>query len=362
MITSWIETLRPPLAALLVVMTILPLFRHDAWWIRACEFPRVQIGIVGLVVLASCGILVPQGTLNRLGMALLMLCVAFQAYRIFPYTPLASKQVVATTTPRPGAHLSLLVANVLMDNRRAEKLLDHVHRLSPDLVFTIETDDWWVQRLSDLDAAYHHKVEQPLANTYGMLLHSRLELIDPQVKYLVETDVPSIHTQVRLATGDRVQLHLLHPKPPNPAESLETTERDGELLMVGREVGSHDVPTIVAGDLNDVAWSYTTRLLQKVSGLLDPRIGRGLYSTYNAKLPFLRWPLDHVFHSHHFKLVRLERLAGFGSDHFPVLVELSLDPLAPLVQEEPLPTAEDLETAEEKIEKAEPLQTLNEGD
>jgi endonuclease/exonuclease/phosphatase (EEP) superfamily protein YafD len=37
---------------------------------------------------------------------------------------------------------------------------------------------------------------------------------------------------------------------------------------------------------------------------------------------FMRWPLDHLFHSGHFTLSRLARLPGFGSDHFPLLTEL----------------------------------------
>jgi hypothetical protein len=37
---------------------------------------------------------------------------------------------------------------------------------------------------------------------------------------------------------------------------------------------------------------------------------------------FMRWPLEHLFHSNHFTLSRLASLPGFGSDHFPLLTEL----------------------------------------
>ena len=99
-------------------------------------------------------------------------------------------------------------------------------------------------------------------------------------------------------------------------------------------VKQQDEPTMVAGDLNDVAWSYTTTLFQKTSSLLAPRVGRGMYNSYNAKNVFMRWPLDHVFHSNHFLLHDLRRLPAFGSDHFPIYIDLSLMPQAEALQDE----------------------------
>src|SRR5690606_33711721 len=95
---------------------------------------------------------------------------------------------------------------------------------------------------------------------------------------------------------------------------------------VARELEPMERPVVVAGDLNDVAWSYTTTLFQRLARLLDPRLGRGLFMTFHADHPLLRYPLDHVFHSDDLALVELRVLGHTGSDHFPLLVDLAWVP------------------------------------
>ncbi len=345
-------------ALLVVVATALPLIRADAWWIRVFDFPRSQVLLLGLGVLAA-GAFAWEWThpLHAGAAVLLLLALVFQATRIYPYTPVAPRQVRTALRPAPEATVSLMVANVLMSNRDADRLLRLVRHVDPDLLLTLEPDAWWAARLRVLQATHPHTVEEPLDNRYGMLLHSRLRLVDPEVKHLIADDVPSFHTQVRLPNGQAVWLHGLHPEPPSPTEADRSTERDAELLLVGRAVQNREAPTIVAGDLNDVAWSHTTTLFRKISGLLDPRRGRGFFNTFHAQLPLLRWPLDHVFHSHHFTLVDVRRLPAFGSDHFPVYVKLYLEPGAEALQEAPEANNEDRREAREKIEKGEPNDT-----
>jgi endonuclease/exonuclease/phosphatase (EEP) superfamily protein YafD len=154
--------------------------------------------------------------------------------------------------------------------------------------------------------------------------------------------------------GKVFRLYCLHPKPPVPGESDDSADRDAEILIVGKEAKKHKHPVIVAGDLNDVAWSYTTNLFLKVSELLDPRIGRGFFSTFHANYKLLRWPLDHVFCSSHFYLKRLKRLPSIGSDHFPIFIEVSLAPheIKENAAEKKEADSEDHKLAEEKIEAA----------
>ena len=217
----------------------------------------------------------------------------------------------------------------------------------PDLILVAEANDWWDERLRVLDEDYPYSVKRPQENYYGMLLFSKLELGSPELRFLVEEDVPSIRTSVRLRSGSSIEFYGVHPRPPEPDN--DTDERDAEILIVGKQLVDDGRPSIVAGDLNDVAWSDTTRLFQRISGMLDPRRGRGMYSTFHADWPIFRWPLDHVFADSSFTLVRLHRLRSIGSDHFPVLAEFCHKPAAVARQEPDEADADEREEAEAKI-------------
>ena len=118
--------------------------------------------------------------------------------------------------------------------------------------------------------------------------------------------------------------------------------------MVALEVEKHKEPIVVMGDLNDVAWSHVTTLFRKVSGLLDPRRGRGFYSTFSARNWLMRFPLDYVFCSDHFGLVQMKRMPYNGSDHFAMSIHLQYDAALEAVQEAPKADAAEREEAAEK--------------
>jgi endonuclease/exonuclease/phosphatase (EEP) superfamily protein YafD len=322
---------------LAVVVTLLPLSRSPHWLVRLWDFPRAQIAAVAaLAGGAYAAFFFAGGPAEWAFLAGVGLAFLWQARRIYPYTPLAPVQVQRSERGRQGGAapcFRVLISNVRMENRRHDRLLAVIRDVDPDLVLAVETDERWARSLDVLSATHPHVVRHPRDNWYGLMLFSRLPLLDPRVEFLVQDDVPSVHAELELPGGVRVRLHGLHPRPPEPLRDQDSTPRDAELVVVGRAIGEGpERPTVVVGDLNDVAWSPTSELFLRLSGLLDPRRGRGFFNSYPANLPFFRYPLDHVFHSRHFRLVQLRCLPNVGSDHFPMLVELSYEPDAPAEQ------------------------------
>lgn len=341
------------LAGLVIFVTFWSMIPRYEWWFRVADFPRNQLIVLGFVVLIAWIVWYqPTSTSEWLWVVLLIVALGFQLRMVLPYTFVWKKQV-KTAVNKPDAHrVTLLVSNVLTPNPNKQALIDLVNKHQPDILLTLETDKAWEDALSVIEPDYPYNVKVPLDNLYGMHLYSKLELINPEVKYLVVDDIPSIHTQVRLKMGKVIWFYALHPMPPSPTEADKSVTRDAELLMLGRHINPQDLPVIVAGDLNDVAWSHTTRMFQRISGLLDPRIGRHFINTFHAGYPFLRWALDHVFHSNYFTFVDMHRLDKIGSDHFPVLTTLQYEPEAKVEQPEPEPTLE---------EHKESVQTIQDG-
>lgn len=362
-------------AAALCICTLMPLVRTTEWWVRGFDFPRIQTVVIMVAVLlgqATLGVLAYRqsgsaapSTASIVSRAilptLLLVALCWQCYRIFPYTPLAPYQMQQSRESGSDSTLRLLIFNVRYDSRESLALLRLINEKRPDVVLLAEPTHWWHDQLETLEEEYPHTILQPQENHYGMLLYSRLELINPRVRFLVEDEVPSIDTEIRLRSGETLSFRGLHPKPPGLKRPTDTNredsgQRDAELITVAKEIkqardAGRDTPTIVAGDFNDVAWSHTTRLFRRVSGLLDPRIGRGLYNSYNAESRIYRFPIDHVFASEHFRLMDMDVLPPIGSDHHPVIVTLSLEPSAPATQDKPDPQGDDLEEAKETIEE-----------
>jgi len=336
-----------------IASTLVPFIRSDAWWVRIFDFPRIQIAAISTLILAGDLAFRKDTSLSgHIIHVVLTLCILYQAYKIRPYTVFARKQVERAKQPRNQSTVSLLLANVKMDNRNSILLRQIITEADPDVILIVEADEWWQNELRRFATIHRFTVQQPQDNTYGMLLYSRLELVGPEVRFLIEDDVPSIRAALKLRAGVEIELHCLHPKPPVPQENAQSTERDAELMVVGKETKRKELPVIVMGDLNDVAWSQTTLLFQKISRLVDPRIGRGLYNSFHAGYFFLRFPLDHFFHSTHFRLIRLKRLAYFGSDHFPMYIRLSYEPEAQRQQTGPEARQSDESQATAKINEA----------
>lgn len=344
---TWIIT---AFSILLLALTLLPLFSHQIWWVRGLDFPRLQI-LSALILLASAQLVLGShdGMVGWINYALLGSGITIQAWWIIPYSRLFPAEVPWAGAKDESTSISILSANVLTPNRNATGLLDLVRSYSPDLLLTLESDLWWEKHLDTLLDNYPYAVKCPLENLYGMHLYSRLPLREPQIAYLVEEDIPSIHCAIEMADGTEIQLHALHPAPPSPTQNETSSERDAELITVAKRVRHYSGPAIVAGDLNDVAWSETTRLFRKISGMLDPRIGRGMFNTFSAKNGFLRWPLDHLFTSHHFTLHTMRRLPPFGSDHFALYACLEYTE-QPLKHKGLTPDQEDFAQAQDKMD------------
>jgi endonuclease/exonuclease/phosphatase (EEP) superfamily protein YafD len=267
---------------------------------------------------------------------------------IIPFTPFGNKMIDKVEAGNSKT-ISFLVSNVYQENRKYLKLLELVNKKNPDIIFLLETDHKWMENMESIHETHPFSIKIAQENTYGLLFYSKLEIKNYEINYLTDLQIPSIIADV-LFNNRTIRLYGLHPTPPVPQENSQSTDRDAEILIMGKLAKAYNGPCIVLGDLNDVAWSYTTNLFLKISGLLDPRRGRGMFNTFNSKYFLLRWPLDHYFVSSHFRLVNMNVEKSIGSDHFPISIQLILSNED--ASEELEATLEDKEIAEEKIAAA----------
>lgn len=152
-----------------------------------------------------------------------------------------------------------------------------------------------------------------------MVVMQRLPFAETQVRELLVEDVPSIRTLVGDASGQEWRLYIVHPEPPVPYH--DTKGRDGEIARIWIEVSEDNLPTIVTGDLNDVAWFHDHAAVSTAVGFARPPPGAWIlqYFSYGQRLDALAIgsPVSR-------SRIPMARLRDIGPDLFPILFSLAL--------------------------------------
>lgn len=321
-IADFIEYIFFTLMAIGVVGAVIPLFNLQVWWLRAWTYARIQLLYLAALLYIFYHYFYGQNALMIIG---LIVIIGFCLKDIFAFTVLGSKQTKDADPKSSDRHIKLLAANVLMENDNYQGLVKSIEDKDPDIILMVETDEKWRDYMSEVEANYPHNFLLPLPDHNGMLFYSKFPILNVEDRRLIQNHIPSLKIDLELEAGNSFRVYGVHPRPPRPQD--DTADMDHELLIIAKEVEQTDGPTLVMGDLNDVGWSPTTKRFLAISEMQDPRRGRGLFNTFNAKNILERWPLDHIFHTPHFKLVQMQRLPKFGSDHFPMFVELTMESL-----------------------------------
>nr|WP_299245879.1 endonuclease/exonuclease/phosphatase family protein [uncultured Halomonas sp.] len=344
-----------PLLLVFTAASLIPFIESNAWWIRYLDYPRLQFA---LVLAALIGLHLLLGGLRRMMnwivTVLAGVALASHVYYLYPYVLPVEESARSVAACPEDSRLKLLIANVKEANEHAERLFQIVQDTDPDLFLVMETDAWWDRQLDGLNDRLPHRVQYipRQAESYGMHLLSRYPLHDTRIRFRFDEHTPAINTRVRLPSGESIDFHGLHPRPPL-YWSQSTLLRDAQLLATALDVRDGDTPAVLAGDFNAVAWESTFRRTLRIGKLLDPRVGRGFYPTYDAHNPVIAWPLDQVIFQDGLGLMNFERMPEFGSDHYPMLAELCHRPELASQQAAPMLAEDDLREAKATIERAE---------
>lgn len=316
---------------LFLFITLLPLIPTGKWYVRWWDFPRLQIAVLLAVPLTIAIVQLFKSGFQweQVAWALaLTIGIAWQVSHTIAFSPIWTPEV-ADAAPN-SLQVKVMVTNLDYENQAPGRVIRELEEENADVLLLIEFDSAWKERLIELQNRFPNRHEEIRGDGLGMAIWSKLPIISAKTRHMVSDRRPSIWSKIDQGNGNIINLIGVHPTPPGLIDSTgdarrDSRVRDAELILIAKEIAKHnDEPWVVAGDFNDVAWSHTTRLFKRTSGLLDPRVGRGLHSTFTARYPLCRCPIDHVFVSEGFTLAALARKRISGSDHFAVLTTLAL--------------------------------------
>lgn len=220
--------------------------------------------------------------------------------------------------------LRVVSTNVVADNDQLAELLAEIACARPDVLLIQEYHDEVGQELrrSGLAAKLPHQFISPERGWGGSAVFSKYPLENLRYEHFGYAPLMQFDLTI---DGAAIHLYQIHPFAP---------ARDGMRRMTNefwdrvRPVLAADQrPFAIIGDFNATTHSiHLARLREMGLRSAHQDRGRGLATTWpNGKIPFVPpIRIDHAFLSPQVACLKIREGAGAGSDHRPLILDLSL--------------------------------------
>ena len=221
--------------------------------------------------------------------------------------------------------LRLMVFNVYFENEAVEAVEAEITKHDPDLIYLMEypSEANAVMRL-DLDEHYPYQLVEPSRWTMGTAVYSKFPIVDSQLHRGQRSRIPVSEVTIEL-NGERLTLVGGHPWPPLPQWGALHREQLMSVIDVASAVDRSNTSLVVAGDFNTPPSAYMLSLLSKQAEVSHVR-GRFDISKTFFPFPLIGMSLDHVLVSDSVQVVNYFYGDEAGSDHRPLLVDISVSP------------------------------------
>lgn len=233
----------------------------------------------------------------------------------------------------PG-HFRLLSANLNVRNRNYDTVLALLRKEKPDVAILMEVGQDWISQLQQAKDILPYQFGQGSEYHLGITLLSQVPLQNPAIVSFAPDSTPSIVSRLTIR-NQPLTLIATHPVPPiRPALFHSRNRQFAAIATYLEKLPQPETAIVLAGDLNISPWSPYYRRLVSKTGLVNTRQGSGLLPSWpvantfsrlpNFLLPWLAIPIDHCLISPPLKVAQMRTGPNVGSDHLPLIVDLTL--------------------------------------
>jgi endonuclease/exonuclease/phosphatase (EEP) superfamily protein YafD len=242
------------------------------------------------------------------------------AVSVVPMVPYISHDVGGTasaTTNDPT--FRLLSFNVWFRNPDMATTAAYIEQSQADAVVLLELTPPQAERLRPLLPSYPHYYIEP--SRMGAAVFTKWPVLAAESMPLAKDGAIAARVRIDwLGTPMTVLgVHLNWPLGPRNSKF-----RNEELAGVVAFSQAQSEPLIVAGDFNLTPWSEYFKDALEDSGLHDSALGFGLARSWPAQFAPLGIRIDHCLISSEWQSKRVAIAASLGSDHLPLVADLTL--------------------------------------